>query len=125
MTNNPNYIRVAANVYDSYSTITDIYSVAFKTNVDAGNVINFVNSNKNDIIGVRRMFNPIDGSETTSAYGQYINVMSYNTIAYESIYDTSTSNIAYDQEYYTYVYTKNASSYERVQSASSTIINSA
>lgn len=125
---NPMYIRVAANVYDSYSMITDIYSVAFKTEVPNAetNIISFVNSNKNNIInGVHRMFNPMDGSETTSAFGQYINVMSYNTIAYVSIDDNTTSAIESGQVYYTYIYTKNASAYERVQTATSTSIQGA
>lgn len=126
MTMNPMYIRVAANVFDSYSTITDIYSVTFKNEVPMinaeENIISFVNNYKNINDGIRRMFNPMDGSEGTSEFGQSINVISYNTKACGNINDTTTYPITYDDLYYTYIYTKNASSYERVQTANVTSI---
>lgn len=128
MTANPNYIRVAANVFDSYSTIDDVYSVAFETEVTAdetANVIAFVQARKDDSDKVVcRMFNPVDGSETTSAFGQTIHVISYNTKAYANVDTTVYNSIVSDTPYYTYIYTRNGSGYERVQITDSTTLSS-
>lgn len=130
------YIRVAVNVSDMYSKITEIYAVAFKTTAaDRGpygngtdlnneNLENFINDNKdNQAYVIKRMFeNSTDYPNTVDVAGNR-NVIAYLDKVYSDI-EGNISPVETDgQLYYVYIFARNSSDYVFIKPSEVEITN--
>lgn len=107
------YIRVSANVYDSYAKISEVYSVAFANPQNDDEIKQFVKTDKTKVF---QMFNPINGATKTNEYGDFLNVISYIPKVYANVNDTSPIDVSSPTttDIYTYIYTMNDSGYELI-----------
>lgn len=119
------YIRVAANVSDPYTQITDIYAVAFKTvdplygpfgnvdTLDSNGIKMFITDNATaPNTAIKRMF------ENSNGYPDRVNVnQPRHVIAYmDKVYNDELGVVSpveseIGQAYYVYIYVKNSSGY--------------
>lgn len=110
LTHHDNYMRVAANVYDSDFAISEIYAIAvnaFTSSPSDEFVKNHVTTNKSEA-NVFSMFNPDTGNTRTSLFGESLPVIAYITL------DTDNNKIS-GTNYNVYIYTMNTVNYVRLQ----------
>lgn len=134
------YIRVAANVSDDYTRVSEVYAVAFKTNTAGtgpydGNPpeLNFQSlktfvetqllESPNDN-AVKAMFDPSNSLfKTQVPVGQKSNMIAFIDKVYASDGTSGMSPVSHedDQLYHVYIYAKNESSFEIIQPSSVTV----
>jgi hypothetical protein len=109
MANNyPNYIRVAANVSDTFY-LDEVKAVAFKTFQSQDSVITFVNNPAN----ASKLFQMMDIS-TGHPISRENNILQANVVAYVTR-DADDNPISSSTLYYTSIVTKNIGGYQIVQ----------
>jgi hypothetical protein len=116
---NPDYIRIAANVYDSYSTIESVYSLVTHNlhNESSANITDFLDARVLLSPNIKHMFNPITGETKTYNFGDALHVLSYNTHVLSSLNPESWipyNNTEPSANYEWYIYTKNGSGYKNL-----------
>lgn len=130
-----NYIRVAANVKDQYTKVTEVYSVAFKSTDGGlsgpyGNVDTIDDTQKAALRtfvkakiasgspAVKRMFVP-ETNRTESDIGDAMEVISYHDKVFPYAHDqegtSPVESLDVSQSYYVYVYIENASEFNVIQ----------
>ena len=125
------YIRVAANVGDAYTRVSNVHAVAFKTNTQGtgpydGNfpgLKTFVETElAKESHAVKAMFDPSSNLfKTQVPVGQNSNMIAFidNVYTHGS---TAFSPVTRDgQLYHVYIYAKNESSFELIQPSSVTV----
>ena len=132
-----NYIRVAANVSDPYTKVTEVYSVAFKSDVDGlsgpyGNVDTIDDTQKAALrtfvkakiasgsLAVKRMFVP-ETNRNVSDVNDDMEVISYHDRVFpfnHTQYTAPVESLVANQSYYVYIYTENASEFNVIKPSS-------
>ena len=125
-----NYIRVAANVSDPYTKVTEVYSVAFKSNDNGlsgpyGNISTMDANDKAELKtkidnnlnspAIKQMFVP-DTNRTQSDVNDPLTVISYHDKSFAANrIDTTSIEVTTEQQYYVYIYIENASEFNMIK----------
>ena len=125
------YIRVAANVSDAYTRVSEVYAVAFKTTTAGtgpydGNLPalkTFVETElQKNSHAVKAMFDPESSLfKTQVPVGSNVNMIAFIDKVYTHGNEQPSPVTTDNQLYHVYIYAKNESSFELIQPSSVTV----
>lgn len=125
------YIRVAANVGDAYTRVSNVYAIAFKTTISGtgpydGNLPGLKSFVETELTEEPHAVKAMFDSETSLFKTQVPVGQNSNMIAFiDKVYtdgSTALSPVTTDgQLYHVYIYAKNESSFELIQPSSVTV----